>query len=189
MFIEYKNVEIQQNANALSVFQKFLNHERFHTIIEIGTRYGGFTRLLKDISPYSRVLTFDIEDQKPPALDMSGIEVRIKNIFNEDFSQIIDDEVRGLIEVNEKNLILCDGGNKIKEFNCFAQYLKIGDIMMAHDYSKSWEYFNSNIKNKVWDWCEVTEDDISECSLKYNLVHYNQQEFQKAVWVCKIKVA
>lgn len=180
---------MQQNVYMFDAFQTLLNRERFNNIIEIGTRYGAFTRLLKDISPYTKVLTFDIESQIPPTLDMSGVEVRIKNIFNNDFSQIIDEEVLNILRSNEKNLIVCDGGNKVKEFNCFAPYLKIGDIIMAHDYAKSIEYFNINIKEKIWNWCEITERDIFDCSTKYNLVHYNQEELQKAVWVCKIKVA
>lgn len=180
---------MQQNRNASDIFTKFLEKEKFANIIEIGTRYGGFTRFIKDISPNSNVYTYDIFDQKPFFLDKHGIEVRIKNIFSDDYIQILDQEVLGVLKSDSKNLVLCDGGNKIKEFNCLANYIKVGDIIMAHDYSPSIEYFNDNINGKIWNWCEITEADISDISTKCNLEPYNQEEMQNAVWVCKMKMA
>jgi len=58
---------------------------------------------------------------------------------------------------------------------------------MAHDYAESQEYFYANIKNKIWDWCEITEEHIKEASEMYNLKRYMAEEFQSIVWVCKVK--
>jgi hypothetical protein len=66
-------------------------------------------------------------------------------------------------------------------------HLKKGDIIMAHDYSKNYEYFEQHIKNKIWNWCEITETHIQTSSQINNLVPYMEDEFASVVWVCKIK--
>ena len=58
---------------------------------------------------------------------------------------------------------------------------------MAHDYCYDIQDFESNIKNKIWNWCEINESDIEESCNINNLKPYNQEVFNKAAWVCKIK--
>ena len=187
MMIAYQNIEMQQNAN-VKLFEPFLQRENFPIIMEIGTRSGAFTRYIKDISPKSDVFSYDVIDQKPDNLNKQNINFIIKNIFENDYEVVSDAEALSILNGPAKKLILCDNGNKIKEFRCLAKYMKIGDVIMCHDYSTSREYFDSHINGKLWNWCEVIESDISAASDEYGLVAYNQEEFLKAVWGCKIKV-
>jgi hypothetical protein len=191
MFMQYKGMEMQQRPEIFPIFKNFLDKQQFDLIIEIGTRQGAFTRFLKDASPSSRVVSFDILQQVPQyLLDIFShdIDLRIKNVFSEDFEKIIDEDTLKMLNDTGKKLILCDGGNKIKEFNCLAKYLNVGDFIMAHDYSPSVEYFEKNIIGKIWDWCETTEEPISAISNECGLEFYEQDKFQKIVWVCKKKV-
>ena len=187
MITSYYNIEMQQNSN-VTLFEPFLKRENFAAIIEIGTRFGAFTRLIKDINYESEVYSYDIEDKKPLALSRKNINFFIQNIFDAEYANVVDTEALSILNSPYRKLILCDGGNKIKEFNCLAKHLKIGDVIMAHDYAPSIEYFDANIKGKIWNWCEITEPDIMQVSKDCGLVHYNQEEFQKAMWVCKVKV-
>jgi len=92
--------------------------------------------------------------------------------------------VTNMISNGGKTLVLCDGGNKINEFNFYSDFIKNGDIIMAHDYSESTEFFNENINEKIWNWMEITYDDIKESVEQNNLVKYEKINFDNAVWCC-----
>jgi Cdc6-like AAA superfamily ATPase len=92
-----------------------------------------------------------------------------------------------LSKTDKKVLILCDGVDKCTEFNLFSKYVKVGDFIMAHDYSVSYQYFEDNLKNKKWNWCQITEDDIKDSITKFRLVDYNDINFSQEMWVCKTK--
>ena len=47
--------------------------------------------------------------------------------------------------------------------------------------------YETEIKDKIWNWCEITESDIQESVTENNLKFYNQDKFSQAVWVCKVK--
>jgi hypothetical protein len=58
---------------------------------------------------------------------------------------------------------------------------------MAHDYAPNENYFNENIKGKIWNWLEIQDSDINETCEKYNLKPFMEDDFRSIVWVCKIK--
>jgi hypothetical protein len=58
---------------------------------------------------------------------------------------------------------------------------------MAHDYVDTIENFESNFRDKIWNWCEIKDSDISEACEKNNLTPYNKENFDKVVWVCRKK--
>jgi len=160
-------------------------------ILEIGTALGGFTTFLKivcnELNIDCKILSYDI-NARPWYKDMNefGIDVRVENIFNETFTDV-KQEVIDFVKSEGTTLVLCDGGWKIGEFKIFAKYIKNNDFIMAHDYSYSKEIYLNEIKDKIWNWCEITEDDIKEASESNNLKSYNQDVFSNCVWVCKRK--
>jgi hypothetical protein len=81
---------------------------------------------------------------------------------------------------------MCDGGNTAKEFDTYCTYLKLGDIIMAHDYAPNIEVFNSKYKNKIWNWMEIQDKDIESSVKKYKLKDY-YKKFEDIAWVCKSK--
>ena len=84
-------------------------------------------------------------------------------------------------------LILCDGGSKINEFNLLSNYMKIGDFIMAHDYSENEETFKENVYMKIWNWHEIADKDIQEACNRNNLISHNKEIFNTVAWVCKVK--
>jgi len=181
----------QQSHNVYAIFYNFLKEIKPKRILEIGTALGGFTSFLKIISDELNIdvniLSYDITS-RPWYDDMirNGIDVRVENIFSDDWKSV-KDEVIEFISQEGVTLVLCDGGWKIGEFNILSDFIKKGDYIMAHDYSVTQDYFQENIYGNIWNWCEITENDIMEASIRNNLVPYAQDEFSKAVWVCKIK--
>lgn len=118
----------------------------------------------------------------------ANIEVIIENIFSKSYREIEKPEfVNDFIQSEGTTIVLCDGGSKINEFKTLAEYLKVGDIIMAHDYVDTKENFIENYKNKIWNWREIGDEHIDSTCDRYNLVNYMKETFDPAVWVCKIK--
>jgi cephalosporin hydroxylase len=187
----YNGWGAQQNPNAFEVFYHFLNEIKPSRILEIGTSLGGFTSFLdyaaKRLNIPCHILSYDIY-YKEWYDDMikDGIDVRIENVFNDNYTEV-KQEVIDFINEGGVTLILCDGGSKIHEFKLLSNYMKIGDFIMAHDYSEDSETFKNNVYMKIWNWHDISDNDIQEACDKNNLFTYNKETFNNIAWVCKIK--
>jgi cephalosporin hydroxylase len=181
----------QQSHNVYQIFYDFISEVKPNRILEIGTALGGFTEFLKIITDElnldTKILSYDISERHwYHQMIEKGIDVRVENIFNEDWTGV-KQEVVDFVQQDGTTIVLCDGGWKIGEFKIFSKLIKEGDYILAHDYSISKEIYESEIKDKIWNWCEITEQDIEESVIENNLKSYNQDKFSQAVWVCKVK--
>jgi hypothetical protein len=191
-YIVYEGLTAMQHENFYSVFEKFLREVRPNRIVEIGTAGGGLTlalqNIIKSLDLSCSVRTYDIHSRPEyETLRNNGIDSKVENIFDENYIFKTDNEVIDFIQSPGTTLVLCDGGYKITEFNQLSNYLKRDDYIMAHDYSKSNTYFKENIRNKIWNWCEIIEDDITAACFLNELKPVMEDEFQSIVWVCKTK--
>jgi cephalosporin hydroxylase len=182
----------QQSHNAYKVFYDFISEVKPKQILEIGTALGGFTEFMKlivdEIGLQTSILSYDIAE-RPWYRDMveKGIDVRVENIFNDDWSAV-KKEVEDYVKQEGVTIVLCDGGWKIGEFKIFSGLIKKDDFILAHDYAYDNETFEEKIKNKIWNWLEITYQDIKDYSEENNLEFYNQDLFSNAVWLCMKKV-
>ena len=181
----------QQNPKAFEIFYEFLKEVRPSRILEIGTSLGGFTRFLnevcKELNLDCNILTYDIYGrQEYDILINEGIELRIENIFNDSYTTISQDVIN-FIGSPGVTIVLCDGGDKVREFNILSNFLKVDDYILAHDYAENSEVFQNKIFMKFWNWHEISEHNITEACIKNNLFDYKREIFTEAVWVCKIK--
>lgn len=182
----------QQHHNAYEVFYRFLKLVKPSRILEIGTALGGFTAFLgmckKDLELNTSILSYDIHEQHwYKDLLKYDINIKVKNIFNNQYSSLIDSSVIEYIQGPGSTIVLCDGGCKKCEFNILAPYLKLNDIIMAHDYAPNPEYFQQHIKNKIWNWHEIQDSDIQEACKIYHLKPLMRDEFLSVAWACFIK--
>ena len=174
----YKGIFTQQNKNFYPAFEKLFAQENIVRVLEIGTATGGFIRAVRDLTD-AEIITYDILETKHKAtLEENNISVNVKSVF-EDYENV-EDYISGKGQV----LVLCDGGNKIKEFDVFSKFLKSGDIIMAHDYSRDEDLYQAYIKNHVWRWCEIQYKDIAMAVETNNLEPVLTEDFQEAVWTC-----
>lgn len=174
----YKGIFTQQNKNFYPAFEKLFAQENIVRVLEIGTATGGFIRAVRDLTD-AEIITYDVLETKHKAtLEENNISVNVKSVF-EDYENV-EDYISGKGQV----LVLCDGGNKIKEFDVFSKLLKSGDIIMAHDYSRDEELYQAYIKNHVWRWCEIQYKDIAMAVETNNLEPVLTEDFQEAVWTC-----
>jgi cephalosporin hydroxylase len=194
----YKGLSMLQHQNVINVFRELLLKIKPKRIIEIGTEYGGLTLLLSDLIKEldlneTIIRSYDI---KVPTFLISHsdfndkIEIITKDLFSYNpFSLKLESitELKEFMCEPGSNIILCDGGNKIGEFNVISDIIGIGDIIMAHDYAKNDEVFVERIQNKIWNWNEIQESDIIDSINKNNLNPFMETEFENVAWVCKIK--
>lgn len=164
-------------------------------IIEIGTCRGGFTVFLKKLFSEADVFTFDITKEMPEGLHHSpGVlnnALPIFKNFNISFEECNVfhniEKIKNLIQRDGLTLLFCDGGNKPAEFQIFSQFLKVGDLIFAHDYIDTPENFQENFNGKIWNWHETRESDLSQSCQINNLKPFMQEDFAQAVWACRIK--
>jgi len=187
----YRGWGAQQNHNAFEVFHNFIKETKPARILEIGTSIGGFTQFLKhslnELNLNSKILSLDIHrlNWYDEIINM-GVDIRIENIFLDNFKDI-PQEYKDFINEEGVTVILCDGGDKIREFNLLSNFMKKGDYILAHDYAYDKELFEKEINKKVWNWHEISEADIKEACERNNLTDFNRETFQSVVWVCKTK--
>jgi hypothetical protein len=193
-YTTYKKLIAQQHVSAFRIFIRFLTEIKPKRILEIGTGGGGFILFLRDVLDSlnlesSVVRTYDVaHDVCDQILRENGVDVRIVNLFHETYSHLENpQEVIPFIQDHGCTLVLCDGLNKIGEFRILSQFIKPGDYIMAHDYVDSWERYEAEFLDKIWNWCEIEEKDIAECSQRNNLQHCWKDRFDEVAWVCKRK--
>lgn len=194
----YKYLFMSQHPNVENIFKDLLLNIQPKRILEIGTFHGGLTLCLRDILDNISmkditIKTYDINDQaflRPLAINRN-IDIITKNLFDSNYTNFKDElckyELEHFIKKNGITLVLCDGGNKINEFKLIAPLLKSGDIIMAHDYAPSIEYFNKYMYNTIWDWCEITNNDIAETCEDNNLYPIFYDKLLSIAWHARQK--
>jgi cephalosporin hydroxylase len=176
----------QQVKTIKSYFELLLEQENFDVIIEIGTSFGGLTYILSDIvqekNLKNNIHTFDIgyRDYVEKELNDRNVIYHILDERDEVFKSTVVD----LLTNHGKSLLLCDGGNKVEEFNRYSPFLKNEDIIMAHDYCHNYDTFINEMKDKHWNWLEISYSDIEESIKTLNLKEYSKTDFKFAAWAC-----
>lgn len=188
---EFRRGSAQQSHFAYEVFYNFLKEIKPSRVLEIGTAMGGFTEFLKIVSDEEnlniKLLSYDIAERPwYNQIIEKGIDIRVENIFNEDWTGV-NQEVVDFINQEGITIVLCDGGWKIGEFKVLSKLIKKGDFILAHDYAENEEVFREKIYKKIWNWCEIKNSDILPYCLEHNLEYYNKEIFEGAAWTCRKK--
>lgn len=193
-YITYKGFIAQQHPDVFNVFYNFLKEIRPARVLEIGTAGGGFILFIREALNSlglhsSTIKSFDILC-KPhyEILQNHQIDINIINLFNSEYTSLsFPNIIESYIQQSGVTLVLCDGGNKITEFNTISPIIKKGDFIMAHDYIDTKKNFNENFYEKIWNWCEIEEKDIRNISIQEQLKPYKQDIFSNVVWACRTK--
>lgn len=158
----------------------------FDRIIEIGTDIGGLTLFIHlNKKDECELISYDILESINKVPKKYKIDFRIGDCFSEKTFN----EIKNLIiEPSKRILLLCDGGNKNREFNTFCKFIKPNDVIMCHDFSESPQDFTI-IKDNT-GWIHSSESDlqsINESINKYNLDKFHYNEFKSVIWGSFIK--
>jgi len=180
------DLESMQHEKTIFNFEKLFEQNKFDMIIEIGTAWGSLTVFfgVYGIIKHCAIYSFDIAHPQtlPRAYLTQEIcdKLAINFICGDVFSSEISEKIKNLINSNGKCLVLCDGGDKIREFNLFALSLKCGDVIMAHDYC----YDKNPVKNMtpghiLPQYVEIQYSDIKDAADKCNLEFHLNDNFDE----------
>jgi len=175
---KYKSFKMSQKEGISGIFKNFLAYEYFDTIIELGTWWGGFSYMLSDLVG-RRLYSYDIKDFTLEGVKNLSIE-NGASFFIEDIFK--SKNIKELITNGGRVLLLCDGGDKIREVKEFSVLLKTNDIIMAHDFFESKEVHDSDL----WGSCEITSKDFDYSYLQTYKNYTNI--FIPYVWGIRIKI-
>jgi hypothetical protein len=181
----YNGIQISQVLGIYLFFNKdFLSY--FDNIVEIGSYNGGLSSYIFDSKKQNANFTsYDIE----PSINMAkqqrnDIDFRIGDCFEENYYK----EIIELINQNGKTLLICDGGNKTKEFNEFSKYLKKDDVIILHDYKQDTQSWKN--ATEYWQWpygFETEYDSIKDAIIQNNLEEFNNRNANFFMWGSFIK--
>lgn len=171
---------MSQNRLAPLALSYLIERGDFARVVELGTHTGGLTALLgvhcKNVG--AELHTFDWTNSAllyADWFDLLGVKAHLMNVFSADGETLI----RTLIEGPGRTLLLCDGGDKRREFSLFASSLKEGDVIGAHDCRNDPPY---------WSWKEISEEDVRETCERYQLDPVEHADlFADAAWIMKTK--
>jgi len=167
---------MSQNRLALPTWSYAMEKYPPTTIVELGTDCGGFTCAL-GVHAWrikAQIHTFNLNPAPTsaflPLSDLLPIAFHVGDCFDPAVTQKIADYIR----VPGITYVLCDAGDKPREFNLFSQYLKPGDVIAAHDYY---------VDSKWWGWGEISKHQVVEAVEANNLVPFFQEHFDTAGWL------
>ena len=186
MDYSYFGFSMQQNRYALLSISILLEYGSPSRLIEFGTRYGGLSVFLGMYSKNNNIEfhTFDISNQLKyiDFFNFLNVKFHICDIFD----PVTQKDISVLIRKPGRTILFCDA-IKDREFNMYAEDLKIGDIILAHDYAKDKDDFQLMRKQRIWWQCEIEFDDIADVCSANNLKPVFTDLFRTAAWCCFIK--
>lgn len=185
----YKGVNNQQHPKAFKTFIDFFKHNPdIDLIVDIGAGHGGFTLFLHEQCKKidCKLISYEKDEGKCNSIQTynSDIDIRCRDVTD----VFTLNEVEIAVSKSKKTLILCDGGDNAGDVKRFSDIIKKGDIIMGHDYAPNKSVFKQKYENKIWNWLELSDEDIQECIKKNKLVDF-YPKMNDVAWMCKIKTA
>jgi len=159
---------MSQSYSAIYIIEHYIHLHKFNYVVEIGSQKGALSTYLANNASISEQFifeTYDIQTKDWFCREYEGcghwfhkletISPYIKffklDIFSEEAMTHIKENI-GLY----KTLIICDGGNKAKEFNTYHKFLKKDDRIIVHDWPAEINMRNISLDNTIqvdnpWD--------------------------------------
>lgn len=179
MNLKTNGIEAAQTEAVGPVFRDILH--QFSVIIEIGALNGGFTEwLAENKAKDTFLLSVEIDPERVQNSSNQNIEYLFGDVFSD---AIVYDLSDAISNSAGRALVLCDGGNKIREFAFYVQFLKKDDVIMCHDYGKDAVSFDDYAREQTWKGGpEVFYDHIKSVVVKYGLAPYLHEQFASVFW-------
>lgn len=152
-------------------------------IVEVGTLYGAFTRILRDhdVSRKAEVYSFDVKDTLvDPVPDVSLL---LGDVFAEPQLSTLAD----LIQRPGRCFVFCDGGDKEREVRELCRFLKPEDVVLCHDYVKDPGAWVADPKDWNVGQYESSYSNIKDALEAAHCEPFLELEMQRAVWGCFIR--
>ena len=178
---------MQQNRYAPMILDCLIMSHRPETIIEIGTRTGGLSVLMGMWAHLNNaeLITIDTSEEQleyKPLMDFLGVNFIEADIFNKKTIKML----KKRIKEPKKCMILCDA-DKAREFDIYSDFMKVNDVILAHDYAHDESDFENIRQQGIWSHDELEYKDIKEACERNNLRYIDHNLFRLAAWGAFIK--
>lgn len=181
-------LKCQQNKYALQLIDEIFNEFPPELIVEFGARTGGLSVFLSLYAFNKKIECLIFEnDPKCIPLEYENIitflkgTILYKDVYSEESITLVKNKMQ-----NKKTVIFCDA-IKTKDFNTYGNFLKSGDIILAHDYAHDAEDYRDIERNKIWIHNEIVYADIKDTCEKNNLIYLDYDLFKMSGWGVFIK--
>jgi hypothetical protein len=178
---QFLGFPMSQNRYAIPAWSYLFEKVKPVSIVEIGTSDGGMSCLLA-IAALRLRATFDTFDVGATVSDEIRAILDEVCVPGNGFHQhdVFEVYAQGLIKHRVARpgsaIILCDGGNKDKEFRTFLTFLKHGDIIATHDARG----------RESWPWQEFFPENVQDIMQKNDLEEFMREVFMETGWfVCR----
>jgi cephalosporin hydroxylase len=172
---------MSQNRYAMPAWSFLIEKIKPTTIIEIGTSEGGMSCLLAfaALRTHATFDTFDVGD----TLSLQTKEILGKICWpnagfhrHDAFGDTAASIIKFRIAREGPAIVLCDGGNKGKEFSTYSTLLKPGDIIGVHDARG----------RESWPWQEFHPEFFQKFMVENCLEEFMPDVFLETGWfVCR----
>jgi len=184
---DYRGIAIKQTDDILISFPKLIDKNNFERVLEIGMFSGAFSLFITDqMSSDVDYLGYEID---PKVVNPKAQHLNHKTV--DVFTDL--DFISDYITQPGQTLVLCDGGNKLKEMEHLAPLIKSNDIIMCHDYVNDTkdnhkEYYKATGLNpsgqSMWETSKTMLQPLIDAN---NLIEYKEVDFGQSCWSCLIK--
>jgi len=177
-------LEMAQNIIAGPAWALAILKHKPAMVIEIGTSKGGLSSLLSAcVAQYGGEFnTFDVH--KDGDYNQYPLHGNAQFHWMDCFEPEGFEFITSLIEEPGKCFLLCDGGNKPKEFNIFSNFLKVGDVISAHDWIDETVPGASPL---IWGWLETHSRQLEGSCKEHSLEKFMPEWFDWSAWFVRIK--
>ncbi len=212
MHLPFFGCFMQQHPNAPRAINQLLLENNFTNIIELGTHDGGLSVFLALYCYLSKNIATSQNSNEPVLYKNRTHHKSPKSFYT--FDNVIRDQsivnliealggkfhefdiltnemcvsyVGKLIQNEGRTLLLCDNGDKVKEFNIYSKFLKPGDVIMSHDFFKNENDFEDAKRANKWFSWETKPHEINQACLYNKIKQCYQEIFDECFWFCGIK--
>ena len=176
-------LQMCQNRLAVPTWSYAMERLPPSQIVEIGSGTGGFTTAL---GVHAYHLGAKIVSYERDVVNASELSRFLGITFRDQVDAwTCVDEITELIQRPGRSYVLCDGGDKPREFATFAAFLKPGDVIAAHDYVAN-EALPWGLR--PWPWSEIRQTDAAPAVERHGLSPWLQEAFDMAGWLVFKKV-
>jgi hypothetical protein len=169
---------MSQNRMAVPVWSYAMEVYPPAQIVELGSGNGGFTTVLAVHAWRIGAKIFSFERAVAPNRDWQSLSAFLGIQFFKGDLFAEWKTIKELIQRPGVTYLLCDDGDKVKEFNMFAPFIKHGDIVAVHDYCCV-----DSTGYAWWPWSEITKPEIAQTVTDNKLQPWMQEHFDMTGWL------
>jgi hypothetical protein len=150
---------VMQSWEQVGLYLRAIDHYNIRLFVEIGYCIGGLQAFIVPLCGYwpgFRYLGVEYDErflqiQRQVRLKHPNAAYFEGDCWGDKWAETLRAALDGIGE--GRALLLCDGGNKPKELAYFKDFMRPGDMMMAHDYLG--EVMDADLECLAANWTEI----------------------------------